>query len=210
MTRAAGVWPPRGDEEYRREAQARLGDPDLCRLFGCVEALVFDADGVLTSGNLLYGPDGEALKEFDSQDGLGLVLARAAGLKLAVLTGRQSEIVARRARDLRFAAIRLGRFDKIVALGEILADIGCANERTLYMGDDLVDLPALDVVGLPVTVPSAPAEVRERCRYVTVARGGAGAVREVTDLVLKCRGVFARTLATLAAPPLDRPPREEG
>ncbi len=204
-------WPPLSEQEYRRAARAALGDPALGDLFAQVQAIILDADGVLTPGNLLYGPQGEALKEFDSQDGLGLVMARAVGLKLAVLTGRRSEIVARRAADLRFDAIRLGRFDKGAALAEILAELDCPPARALYMGDDLIDLPALDAVGLPVAVPAAPPEVRDRCRYVTKAAGGRGAVREATDLALKCRGRFAEALRRVAAgdaPPAS--PRDAG
>jgi 3-deoxy-D-manno-octulosonate 8-phosphate phosphatase (KDO 8-P phosphatase) len=160
--------------------------------------MVFDADGVLTPGNLVYGPRGEALKEFHSHDGLGLVMARVAGIKRAVLTGRNSAIVGRRCAELRFDAVELGRFDKADALAEILAATGAQASRTLYMGDDLIDLPVLDLVGVPVAVPAAPAEVRERCAYVTVAAGGAGAVREMTDLVLKAAGKYGSALQRLA------------
>jgi 3-deoxy-D-manno-octulosonate 8-phosphate phosphatase (KDO 8-P phosphatase) len=159
--------------------------------------LVFDCDGVLTSGNLIYGPEGEALKEFHSHDGLGLVIARIAGLKRAVLTGRNSTIVERRCSELRFDSIKLGRFDKMQALQEIWRETGCGPDDTLYMGDDLIDLPAMHQVFLSVTVPAAPAEVADWCRYRTTAPGGAGAVREVTDLVLKAAGLYTVGLQRL-------------
>jgi 3-deoxy-D-manno-octulosonate 8-phosphate phosphatase (KDO 8-P phosphatase) len=198
-------WPPRSEEKYFQEAQAELG-AELVNRFRQIEALVFDADGVLTSGKLYYGPTGEALKDFHSHDGLGLVMARFAGLKLAVLTGRDSPIVAGRATELHFDAIQIGRFDKVAALGEILETLTCSAGATLYLGDDLVDLPALYQVGLPVAVPAAPAEVKENCLYVTQAAGGNGAVREVIDLVLKCRrlyGVALQRLAGLAGQPSE-------
>lgn len=198
-------WPPRTPEAYRREAADAL-DPSLHAAFVAVRLLVFDADGVLTPANILYGPDGEALKEFDSRDGFGLVQAHAAGLKLALLTGRPSRIAERRCRDLGFDVIKLGRFDKVAALREILAETGCAAAAAGYLGDDVIDIPALDAVGLPVTVPEAPAEVRERSRYVTRAGGGRGAVREVTDLVLKLRGLYGPALAQLAGGPAPHPP----
>ena len=132
------------------------------------------------------------------RDGLGLVLARTAGLELGLLTGRDSAIAARRVRELGFGAIKLGRFDKLRALDEIVSEFSQSPERILYMGDDLIDVPVLDRVGLPVTVPEAPADVRARCRYVTAAQGGAGAVREVTDLVLTSRGLLGESLARLA------------
>ena len=190
-------WPPLDDEAYLRQAVAALG-PERATLFASVEAVVMDADGVLTPGNLFYGPEGEALKEFDTRDGLGLVLARRAGLKLAVLSGRRSEPMKHRAAELRFAVVKLGRYDKAVALQEIAAELGCSPAAMLYMGDDLVDLPALDLAGVAVSVPGAPTEVRERCSYVTSAGGGRGAVREVLDLVLKCRGLYGEALRGLA------------
>jgi 3-deoxy-D-manno-octulosonate 8-phosphate phosphatase (KDO 8-P phosphatase) len=190
-------WLLRSAQEYAEEARTTLGQ-DLAATFGMVQAMVFDADGVLTPGHLIYGPDGEAFKEFHSRDGLGLVMARLAGIKLAVLTGRQSPIVARRAQELRFEAVRVGRYDKLAALSEILAELGCGFEVTLYMGDDLVDLPALSRVGAPVAVPEAPKEVRQHCCFVTDTAGGYGAVREVVDWVLKCRGLYTTALKKLA------------
>jgi 3-deoxy-D-manno-octulosonate 8-phosphate phosphatase (KDO 8-P phosphatase) len=189
-------WPPSSDEDYRQEAVVRAGN-DLADRFARVRLLVLDADGVLTSGHMVYGPQGEALKSFHSRDGLGLVMARAAGIRLAVLTGRNSDIVERRCTELRFHAIKLGRFDKVEALGEILAETGCRAADTCYIGDDVIDLPALHQVGVPVAVPCAPQEVRHACLYVTQARGGEGAVREVVDLVLKSSGLYGLALDRL-------------
>ncbi len=200
-------WPPQTDSDYRQEAVVRLGE-EVADQLSRVRLMVFDADGVLTPGNLIYGPEGEALKEFHSHDGLGLVLARVAGIKRAVLTGRNSEIVGRRCTELRFDAIKLGRFDKVVALQEILKETGCAAADTLYMGDDLIDLPAMFAVGVPVSVPAAPLEVRQHSCYVTNTGGGQGAVREVIDLVLKSSGLYTVALERL----LDKawqPTREE-
>ncbi len=191
-----GPWPPRTDEDYRQEAVIILGE-ELATRFSRVRLMVFDADGVLTPGNLVYGPQGEAFKEFHSHDGFGLVMGRVAGVKRAVLTGRNSEIVARRCRELRFDAIKLGRFDKLAALQEILAETGCEASETLYMGDDLIDLPAMYAVGVPDAVPDAPTEVKEYSSYVTERVGGQGAVREVVDMVLKSSGLFTLALERL-------------
>lgn len=198
---------PASVEESRRAVREAIG-PELAEAFSRVQLLVLDADGILTPGSLLYGPGGEALKEFSSQDGLGLVMARVVGLKRAVLTGRHSAIVARRCAELRFDAVKLGRFDKAAALREILAETGCPAAAALYMGDDLIDIPAMDLVGLAVTVPSAPAEVKAACDYVTRAEGGRGAVREVTDLILKSSGAFALAVQRLGQPEY-RPDTEE-
>lgn len=191
------AWPPRDDAAYRAEVRARL-DADQIALFAGVRAIVLDCDGILTDGSLIYGPDGEALKTFNARDGLGLVMARAGGVALALLTGRDSAVAGRRASELKFKSIKLGRFDKQRALDEILVECDVDPAHVLYMGDDLIDLPALDRVGLPVTVPEAPADVRARCRYVTTASGGHGAVREITDLVLMSAGRFGAALATIA------------
>ena len=189
-------WPPLTDDGYPAAAVAIVGE-QLAAAFAQVRLLVFDADGVLTPGNLIYGPRGEALKEYDTRDGLGLVMARTVGLKLAVLTGRNSAIVEQRARELRFASIKIGRFDKQAALAEICDETGCHAEAALYVGDDLIDLPALYAVGLPVAVPAAPDEVKAQCRYVTRAAGGCGAVREVTDLVLTSSRLYGQALVRL-------------
>ncbi len=121
--RVTAPWPPRSDAAYRAEAEARLG-ADLADRFAAVDLLVLDVDGVLTDGVMYYGAEGEQLKGFHSHDGLGLALARLAGLKRAVLTGRDSAIVARRCAELRFDTVKLGRFDKGTALDEILAETG--------------------------------------------------------------------------------------
>lgn len=192
----SGPWPPLSAEAYRLQAVAALGE-DLTGIMGKIKLMVFDCDGVLTPGNLIYGPAGEALKEFHSHDGLGLVMARMVGLKRAVLTGRNSPIVERRCTELRFDSIKMGRFDKVQALHEILAETGCRPEETLYMGDDLIDLPAMYEVKVAVGVPAAPEDVKDHCHYITRTSGGQGAVREVTDLVLKSTGLYTTALERL-------------
>lgn len=200
-------WPlPTADEE-RQEVRAAHGE-ELAGRLARVRLCVFDCDGILTDGGLLYGPDGEALKEFDARDGLGLMMLRSAGIARAVLTGRTSAMVARRCRDLRFEAIEMGRFDKLDALAEIWAATGVGADDTLYMGDDLLDLPTLVASALAVTVPHAPVEVAAACDLITSTRGGDGAVREVCDLLLKSRGLWAESVMALAAgrKPADDPP----
>lgn len=190
------LWPPFTDDEYRDQAIQAVGEELVARL-ETVQILVLDCDGVLTSGNLIYGPRGEAFKEFNSHDGLGLVMARMAGLKRAVLTGRNSAIVQRRCQELRFDSIKLGRFDKAAALQEIFSETGCAADGALYMGDDLIDLPAMMASSLAVCVPGSPAELRGYCDHETSAAGGHGAVREVTDLVLKSSRKYSLALNRL-------------
>ncbi len=206
MSGAANPIP--GKVAQQREAVRRLG-PQLRNRFARVELLVFDCDGVLTDGLLYYDADGERLKAFSARDGLGLALLRAAGLKLALLTGRDSAVASRRAADLRFDAVLLGRFDKADGLREITATLGCDAAATLYMGDDLIDIPALAACGVPVTVGEAPDAVRERACWITTAPAGHGAVREVAELVLLAQGKLDEAFARLTAPrqsPVDREP----
>lgn len=203
----SGSWPLPSPDQERQEVLDAHGEQLAARL-ASIRLCVFDCDGILTDGSLLYGPDGEALKAFDARDGLGLMMLRTAGVARAVLTGRTSAMVARRCGDLRFEAIEMGRFDKLDALAEIWTATGLGAADTLYMGDDLLDLPTLGASALAVTVPDAPAEVAAACDLITSSRGGDGAVREVCDLLLKSRGVWAESVMTLAAgrKPADDPP----
>ena len=180
----------------RREVVQRLGEAMTDRLAG-IGLVVLDCDGIMTDGALFFDPDGEAFKAFDARDGLGLMLLWAEGIARAVLTGRTSPMVARRCRDLGFEVIKMARFDKLEGLKEIQAETGRSAEATLYMGDDLLDLPAFSASGLAVTVPGAPSEVRAASHLVTRASGGHGAVREVCDLLLRARGAQAAALRKL-------------
>lgn len=191
-------WPLPPPEAERREVRERLGETLADRL-AAVGLCVFDCDGIMTTGNLIYGPDGEMLKEFDARDGLGLTMLQPAGIARAMLSGRESAMLARRCRDLRFEAVRMGRFDKLAALAEIWRETGLGPEETLFMGDDLLDLPTLAASALAVTVPHAPREVQAACDLVTLADGGFGAVREVCDLLLKARGGHGTAIRALAA-----------
>jgi 3-deoxy-D-manno-octulosonate 8-phosphate phosphatase (KDO 8-P phosphatase) len=191
-------WPLPEPAEALREVEERCG-AELTGRLAAVGLLVLDCDGVMTDGRLYFGPSGEALKAFDARDGLGLMMLHAAGIARAVLTGRRSAMVARRCEELRFEAIKMARFDKMAALAEIQRETGVPPERTLYLGDDLLDLPTLAAAGVAVTVPGAPDEVKAACDLTTRAAGGRGAVREVCDLLLKARGAHAEAIGTLAA-----------
>ena len=158
-----------------------------------VEAIVFDVDGVLTRGDIIYGSEGE-WKTFNSQDGMGFDLARQAGLKLAMFSGRASTAVRRRARELHVQAVAEGVKDKGAAIGELLEKLGVKAEQVCYVGDDLIDLPAMAVAGFPVAVANAVEEVRKAAAWVTTKRGGDGAAREVIEFVLKARGLWPKVV----------------
>ena len=152
-----------------------------------VKMILLDVDGVLTDGTFVpgggLGAEGES-KRFHARDGIGLVLAKRAGLKLGLISGRSSSIVEARAQELQMQFVRLGVSDKLEALHEALSQESLTLTDVAYMGDDLPDLAVLSRVGLAATVSDAPLEVRSRVDYVTQARGGHGAVRELVELIL--------------------------
>jgi YrbI family 3-deoxy-D-manno-octulosonate 8-phosphate phosphatase len=155
--------------------------------WGDVRALVTDVDGVLTDGGLYYAESGDELKRFDVRDGQGLVLLREAGLLTAIVTRKETTIVTRRARDLGIVEVHQHVIDKAAALTDLCARHGLAPAAVCYVGDDVGDLPAMRLVGLPVAVADAVTQVRRAAAYVTRAGGGRGAIREVCDLVLAAR-----------------------
>ena len=155
--------------------------------WAAVRALVTDVDGVLTDGGLYYAENGDELKRFDVRDGQGLVLLRAAGLLTAIVTRKQTTIVTRRARDLGIAEVHQNVTDKAAAIADFLARHRLASAAVCYVGDDVGDLVAMRAVGVPVAVADAVPEVRRAAAYVTRARSGHGAVREICDLILAAR-----------------------
>ena len=154
-----------------------------------IQMLLFDVDGVLTDGTFERHGD-EEIKRFHSRDGVGFVLARRAGLKAGLISGRSSHAVEHRARELKLDFIRLGTDDKLSAFREALEQEGLSEQRVAFMGDDLTDLPVLSRAGLSAAVADAHSEVKSRVDYVTRARGGYGAVRELVDQILTAKGVL--------------------
>jgi 3-deoxy-D-manno-octulosonate 8-phosphate phosphatase (KDO 8-P phosphatase) len=153
-----------------------------------IKMLLMDVDGVLTEGDIIYSSSGEDLKKFNIQDGMGITLARRAGLKTGIITGRSSEAVTKRAEELKYDVISQGNFNKLKPYEEIRAQFGLEDEEIVYIGDDLPDLPVLQRVGFSVAVANARDEVKAVCDYITIAEGGKGAVREVIDKILKRQG----------------------
>jgi len=157
-----------------------------------IRVLLMDVDGVLTDGRvwLLSRRDGTAseLKGFSAYDGAGLKLARAAGLRTGLITGRESTAVAQRARECEIEFVYQGRATKLGALQEIVRATGVSESEIAYVGDDLPDLPVLLRVGFAVAVANASAEVKSAAHYVTSRGGGDGAVREVIELIVKVQG----------------------
>jgi len=149
-----------------------------------VKLLVLDVDGVLTDGRLYYGPDGETVKVFHVRDGYGIKLWHDAGFRSAIISGRKSSIVERRAEELGIASVYQGRDDKTTAFGELLAEAGVSSEEAAFIGDDTLDVPVMNLVGFAAAVADAHPDAMNAAHYVTKLRGGRGAVREVIDLIL--------------------------
>ena len=160
-----------------------------------IRLLILDVDGVLTDGGIYMGPGGEAMKRFDIKDGLGLVLWHRAGGMTAILTGRTSKIVEDRAKDLHISAIRQGCTDKGSAYEELKSELNISDDEVAYIGDDLIDLPVMRKVGLPVAVADAVLETRDAARLVTTHAGGYGAVRETVERILRAQGRFEEVAA---------------
>jgi 3-deoxy-D-manno-octulosonate 8-phosphate phosphatase (KDO 8-P phosphatase) len=150
-----------------------------------VKLLLLDCDGVLTDGRLWLTEDGDEQKSFNAQDGLGLSLLHRAGLQSGIISGRSSKAVARRARELGVEFVRQGDPDKIEAFQQVLQQSGIDENEVAFVGDDLVDIPLMRRAELAVAVADAVEETRLVAHYVTQARGGRGAVREVIELILK-------------------------
>jgi len=151
---------------------------------------VFDVDGVLTDGGLMLGEDGSEFKVFHVRDGQGLVMLRDSGCKVAVITARNSKIVSERMNSLGIEHVYQGQDDKGKALAGLFMKLGLDARQAAYTGDDLLDLPAMKRAGLAVAVADAHPVVRAHAHWVTSARGGHGAAREVCEFIMEAQGTL--------------------
>jgi len=162
-----------------------------------IALLVLDVDGVLTDGSVIYAGAEVEVKAFHVRDGAGLKIWHQEGKRAALITGRQSSAVERRAAELAVAPALQGVADKLLALRQLLAATGRTAEEVCVIGDDLPDLPMLRRVGLAVAVADACPEVRAAAHYVTRTPGGRGAVRETIELILHCQGAWQQVIERL-------------
>lgn len=172
-----------------------MNQEELLRRARMARMLVFDVDGVLTDGGLFFGDDGQEYKSFNSRDGHGIKMLQASGVATGIITGRTSQVVLYRARNLGIQHLYQGADDKLEALNRLLENVGLEAEQLAYMGDDIVDLPVLRRCGLAITVPDAPPEVKARAHYVTTAAAGRGAAREACEFILRAQGAWEAQLA---------------
>ena len=166
-----------------------------------VRLVLSDVDGVMTDGTLLLLPGGGEAKAFHIRDGLALVLARRAGLRTGILSGRCSEAVTRRAAELAVDVVRQGVSDKAAALGEILSAEGLEAAEVAYIGDDVNDLALMRRTGLSAAPADAPFEVRAQADMVTEAAGGHGCLREFVEAILRARGDWDRLVGVGSSSP---------
>jgi len=155
-----------------------------------VRLLILDVDGVLTDGGLQFDNRGEEYKTFNSLDGHGIRMLLDSAIEVAIITGRQSEIVGHRMNDLGVQHIYQGCRDKLLAFESLLQVIDLEPEQVAYVGDDLPDLPIMQRVGFAIAVNNAHTFVKQNCDWVTTLSGGQGAVREVTDFILQAQSLL--------------------
>jgi 3-deoxy-D-manno-octulosonate 8-phosphate phosphatase (KDO 8-P phosphatase) len=160
-----------------------------------IRLAIFDVDGVLTDGALSFSGSGEELKAFNVLDGHGMKLLQASGVTLAIITSRASRAVEERMRGLDIGQVCMGAGDKLAAFNDLLARQGTAAGAAAFIGDDLQDVPVMRRCGLAASVPDAPAFVRRHAHYVTRARGGRGAARELCELIMHAQGSLEARLA---------------
>lgn len=163
-----------------------------------IRLAIFDVDGVLTDGALSFSGSGEELKVFNVLDGHGMKLLQGSGVTLAIITSRASPAVAERMRNLDIDLLFQGAQDKLAAFNQLIARQGIAAEAASFIGDDLQDVPVMRICGLAASVPDAPASVRRHAHYVTRARGGHGAARELCELIMYSQGSLPARLAAFS------------
>jgi 3-deoxy-D-manno-octulosonate 8-phosphate phosphatase (KDO 8-P phosphatase) len=163
-----------------------------------IQVLLFDVDGVLTNGDITIIPDGQGhgteVKAFSAHDGMGISIARLAGLKIGFVTKRNSQVVAIRARDLKIDHVYQGQHNKRDALDQIVAAENCSLDEVAYVGDDIIDLPVLRVVGLAIATANARPQVKAMAHWTTPLPGGQGAGRDAIDFILTAQGLLDSTI----------------
>ena len=157
-----------------------------------IRLAVFDVDGVMTNGDLIFDEQGIEHKVFNVQDGFGLVMLREAGIKAAVISARSSVIVTRRMTELGVEHILQGKRNKQEALSNLITSLGLEREHAAFAGDDIIDIPAMSNAGMSIAVADAHPRVKEQADWVTTKSGGQGAVREICDMLLESQGKLER------------------
>lgn len=156
-----------------------------------IELILSDVDGVLTDGGVVFDNQGIETKKFHIRDGLGIKLWMRAGFHFGIITARTSHIVKVRATELGIEIVRQGFEEKLAIAGEIMRDLGLEPDQVCFIGDDLTDIPVINSVGLGVAVADAAEEVKSSAAHITKLGGGQGAIRELTEMILKAKNRWA-------------------
>ncbi|PKO46798.1 MAG: phenylphosphate carboxylase subunit delta [Betaproteobacteria bacterium HGW-Betaproteobacteria-22] len=167
----------------------------LNQRFKNIKLLILDVDGVMTDGGLTIGDDGQEYKTFHAHDGLGMKLLKASGVSMAIITGRTSNVVKKRAESTGVAHFYQGAEDKLAAFQDLMHSSGLTPSQCAFMGDDVVDLPPMLHCGLAIAVPDSPDLLLKHAHYVTKKAGGRGAVREVCELIMHAQNTWEAQMA---------------
>ncbi len=159
-----------------------------------IELLIFDVDGVLTDGSLFFGDDGQEYKAFNSRDGHGIKMLQKHGVQCAIITGRTSKVVEYRMQNLGIEMLYQGQHDKTQGYADLIKRTGLQHKQVAYLGDDVVDLPVMRLVGLAIAVQDAHPWVLKHTHWQTPSAGGQGAARDVCEMLLEARGVLTKEL----------------
>jgi 3-deoxy-D-manno-octulosonate 8-phosphate phosphatase (KDO 8-P phosphatase) len=164
--------------------------PSLQQQAQLIRLVIFDVDGVLTDGRLYFGDDGQEYKAFYSKDGLGMKMLMKSGVEIGIITARSAPLVAHRMENLGIQHLYQGQGDKIPAFEEMVERLGITPQQVAYVGDDLIDLPVMNRVGLAIAVADAHHEVIRRAHWTTPHGGGLGGARDVCDLIMQAQGTL--------------------
>ena len=159
-----------------------------------IKVLAMDVDGVLTDGRIIMDSNGIETKNFDVQDGMGIVLLKNCGIKTAIISARESGVVAYRAKDLKIDRVYVGVYPKMSAYENLLKEYNVSDEEVCFIGDDLADMAIMKRCGMAIAVANAVDEVKQIADHVTIKQGGKGAVREAIELILKAQGHWSPQL----------------
>jgi 3-deoxy-D-manno-octulosonate 8-phosphate phosphatase (KDO 8-P phosphatase) len=174
------------------KAPRAKSSPAIKTIAGNIKMLILDVDGVLTDGGIILDNEGNEYKSFHVRDGHGIKMLIHAGVHVAIITGRHSKVVERRAHELGITEVFQKCHDKRVAYKKLIEQYSLEDKEVAYIGDDIVDAPIMVMVGLPVAVADATEDTKGYALLVTKNRGGRGAVREITDFILKSKGIWQR------------------
>ena len=164
-----------------------------------IRVVIFDVDGVLTDGSLFMGDDGQEYKAFNSRDGHGMKMLQRNGVDIAIITGRTSNVVNHRIADLGIKHVYQGQLDKMVAYTHLIEALDLQSEQIAYVGDDVVDLPVMQQVGLAIAVQDAHPLVKKHAHWQTPSGGGRGAARDVCEMIMEAQGTLEAELQSYLA-----------